>query len=1046
MKISLIAIKNPASIYLFTIMIIILGAISYKGLPRESSPEIQIPLLIVAVPFPGASPEDVESLITRKIEVELQGIEHMKSMKSTSAESVCTITLEFTPDFNVSDARTKVKEALDKVKPELPEEAEEPIVSEIKLSERPMMLINLSGDIGLLRLKEGAEELKDLIEALPGILEVRRVGGLEHEIRVYVNPEKLRHYNLSINQLTSAIEKENTTLPGGTLTLGPTKYLIRILGEFQEPEGVENALVSSPGQVPVLVKDVARVVYGFKELNSRSRLDTQESVSLNVMKRSGSNLLEIQEKIYRLVDEQGKKYGNHIRFKILSDEGVWIKQLISDLENNIYTGFTLVLVVLLIVMGFRNAFFVATAIPLSFLMCMLILDWMGFTLNMMVLFSLILSLGMLVDNAIVVVENIYRHIQSGKSRLEAATIGISEVSIPITTSTLTTLAAFAPLLSMPGIVGEFMAFLPKTLIIALSCSLIVGLLINPVFCSTMIKIPRTVLDNSDELQLLERSKLLGFYRTLIGGCLNFRVTTLMMTVILFFGIMGLYASTTLKRRGVEFFPVTEPRDAVIDITAPLGSTLEFSDSIVSQVEGFVKPSADSINAMVANVGQRRGFGAQDAGSSTSFLSHIVLEFPDWQNWKMHPSDVIVAIRKRLNTITGANVRITKQQMGPPKKPPVNIEIRGNDFGVMKELAESIKQKIKDTHGLVDLRDDFDQSRPEIRVEIDREKAGRLGLRAIDLALTVRTAFNGRKVSVFRDGKEEYDIIVQLDEAFRENMQDLESLFVFTPSGKSVPLSELAKITTGPSYGSIRHVELDRVLTVTAEAEGLPGPVVLNNVRQILADFPVPKNYSLSFTGESQDMNESQRFLFQSFFIAIFLIFIILTTQFNSLLTPSIILSSVILSLMGVFLGLIIHDCAFSVMMAGIGTVSLAGIVVNNAIVLIDFIEQLRKRGIPRDEAIILSGMARMRPVLLTAITTVLGLVPVAMGMDISFYRWPIIIFGAESSTFWKPMALAIIYGLSVATLLTLFVVPVLYSALDEVKTSLTRILGLSRKA
>ncbi|MBF0236418.1 MAG: efflux RND transporter permease subunit [SAR324 cluster bacterium] len=1038
MKISQIAIKNPASVYLFTAMIAILGMISYAGLPRESSPDIQIPLLIVVIPFPGASPEDVESLITRKVEVEFQGLENLKKINSTSTEGAATITLEFNPDFDVSAARTKVKEALDKVKPELPEEAEDPMVNEIKLSEQPMMIINLSGEIGLYRLKEVAEELKDQIETIPGILEVRRVGGLEREIRVYANPEKLRHYRLDMSQLTHAIEMENTNIPGGTITMGPVKFLIRVPGEFETPEGVENALVSSTGQVPVLVKDIAHVVFGFKEVVSRSRLDQVESVSLSVVKRSGANLLAIRDEIRSMVDRKQEEYDKQVRLKILSDQGNWIKRLVTDLENNIISGFILVFVVLLVVMGVRNSLFVAVAIPLSFLMTMVILDRMGFTLNMMVLFSLILALGMLVDNAIVVVENIYRHLQSGKPRLESALIGINEVSVPIVTSTLTTLAAFAPMMSMPGIVGEFMSFLPKTLIVALTCSLVVGLLINPVLCSTMMKIPKDAHDHADEIQILEHSRFLRWYRVALNFCLRFRVSTLLLTIILFFTMIGAYANTTLKRRGVEFFPVTEPNEAVINITAPMGSTLDFSDSVVNQVEHSIESYRDSMNASVANVGQRRGFGAQDAGSSTTFLSHVVVEFPDWQHWNLRPSDVILKLRESLNGITGAEVRVSKNQMGPPQQPPVNIEIRGEDFKVMKKIAEGIKQKIKDLPGLVDLRDDFDQSRPEVRVEIDREKAGRLGLRAMDLAMTVRTAFNGRKVSVFRDGKDEYDIVVQLDEEFRQDIQNLENLYIYTPTGKGIPLSELADIRTGPAFGSIRHVDLDRVLTVSANAEGLPGAVVLQSVQKALADFERPKTYTLKFTGENTDRDETQRFLIQSFFIAIFFIYIILTMQFNSLMVPLIILSSVILSLMGVFMGIMIHDVPFSVMMAGIGVVSLAGIVVNNAIVLIDFIQQLTRRGIPRDEAIALAGMARMRPVMLTAITTVLGLVPVAIGMDLNFYRWPIAVFGAESSTFWKPMANAIIYGLSVATFLTLFVVPVLYSTLDGLKNWLSK--------
>lgn len=1050
-----IAIRNPATIFILTLMIVVIGVSAYNRLPREAAPDIQIPLLIVTIPFPGASPEDVEFLVTHKVETVLQNVENLKEITSTSSEGVASVKLEFELGFKVDDARVKVREKMDGVRPELPDDVEDPIISEINLSEQPMMIVNLAGEVGLVLLKDVAEDLKEAIEGIPGILEVNRAGGLEQEVKIMVDPEKLRYYHISLNQLSRAVEKENTNIPGGLIEIGPTKYLIRVPGEFKTPEEIKDVVVAAPNQQPVFVKDVARVNFGYKTITSHSRLDDKESVSLVIIKRSGENLLKIREEIQNLVEKYQSNYAGRINFTMLADQSVFVKRILRDLENNIITGFLLVFLVLLIVMGKRNALFVATAIPLSFLLTLVVMEMMGFTLNFVVLFSLILALGMLVDNAIVVVENIYRHLQAGKNRIEAAMTGISEVAVPVTTSTITTLVAFAPVIFMPGIVGEFMTYLPQTLIVALTSSLFVALIINPVLCSVFMGgkpatkssmgtvaaktaegSPKNTVDDND-LAMVVQSPLLQRYRRILEFNLRHRLKMVAGVIVLFVVIAATYGMTTLKRKGVEFFPSTEPETATISIETPSGSTLDTTDKYSRQVEAAVKPLDQYITTRVANVGQRQGFGGAGGSGATSHLSYIKIEFPQWQEWTMRPSEVIAQLRESILGVAGADVRLSKSQSGPPTGPPVNIELRGDSFEEMLAVAEDIKRKIQHIPGLVNLRDNFDRSRPEIRVIIDREKTARMGLSTQDLALTVRTAFQGRKVSEYREGKDEYDIIVRLDESFRVGPENLERLYLVTPSGEQVPLSELATISTGPGYGSIRHIELERVITIVGDnSEGTPGPVVLGKVQALLTDYELPPGISMGYTGENKDRQEAQSFLAQSFLIALFMIFMVLVTQFNSVATPFIIMSSVVLSLMGVFLGLMIHDRPFSVVMSGIGVISLAGIVVNNAIVLIDFINQLRKRGYPMQEAVALASMTRMRPVLLTAGTTILGLLPIVMGMDIDFYRWPLVVFGSEGGAFWVPMSLAVIYGLFLATAMTLIWVPMLYTIVEDGKIHL----------
>jgi multidrug efflux pump subunit AcrB len=1025
------------------LVISIAGFQAYKSIPREAAPDIQIPLLIVSVPFPGSSPEDVESLISNKVEQELKTIKNLKEISSTSSEGVSVLTLEFTSDFDISEARTKVREKMDQIKPDLPADAEDYQVTEINLSEQPLMILNLAGDMGLLGLTELADDVKEEIEGIPGILEVRRAGGLEKEIRVYVNPDKMNYYKLALNQVSSSISNENTNLPGGTITMGPTKYMIRVPGEFINPEGINEALISAPNQVPVRVRDIAQVVFGYKEVTSKSRLDGLESVSLSIVKRSGENLLAIRNEVKSIIQRLEKDYKEDVKFSILSDQGEHVQQIVKDLENNILTGFVLVFLVLLLVMGISNALLVAVAIPLSFLVSMIILNVMGFTLNIVVLFSLILSLGLLVDNAIVIVENIYRHRQAGKSRIEAAKLGTKEIAIPVTTSTITTVAAFFPLIFMPGIAGEFISFLPKTLIVTLSSSLFVALIINAVFCSTMmrVKVNKEVTSDFDELKLVDHSKILRIYQMILRSVLRFRFVTVIVFIFLFIGTFYWYGTNTFPRKRIEFFPKTEPSEAVVNITAPMGTTLEISDGYVTSVEGYVENDMDKLDAVVANVGQRRGSGASSSGSTTTYLSHVVLDFPSWQNWVEKPSEIIKNLRQKLVKMVGVQVKLAEAQSGPPTGKAFNLEVQGKDFSKMIDSVEKIKKRIKDIPGLVDLTDDFDRSRPELKVIIDRDKASRLGFRARDIASTVRTAFNGKKVSVFRDGTEEYDIWVQLDQSFRKNQSDLASLFIFTPTGEPVRLSEIAKVDTGPSYGSIRHVDTERTITISGDAFRVPGPVLVMKAQRVLKDLELPDGVRYKFTGENKGRQETQVFIGQALIIAICLILVVMIAQFNSIALPFIVITSVFMSVMGVLLGLIVHDRPFGIIMTGVGTVALAGIVVNNVIVMLDFVVKLRKRGFARNEAMVLASAVRFRPVLLTAVTTVIGLAPMAMGMDIDFSRDSPIVFGSESGSFWKSMALAIMYGLGVATFLTLIMVPTLYSLIEDGRERIIKLLS-----
>ncbi|MBU2644350.1 efflux RND transporter permease subunit [bacterium] len=1029
MQISTLAVKKPATIFLFIVLIAAIGWVSYTDLPREATPDISWPHLYVTVPFPGATPANVEAQITDKLEQGLQNIEHLEEIKSISDNGYVTVDLKFGFGQNLDDARVKIREALDTIKPDMPEEVEDWTISEFNFSEAPIMTINLSSEIGLLLLKDVAEDLKDRIRSIPGILTVNRYGGLEKEVQIRVDPEKMQFYKLDLNAVSTTIQAENRTIPGGTMKVGPRELLINVPGEITSIDEIRDMIISDDNGAQIRIRDVADVQFTFKEAQSISRYRGIESVSLEVSKRTGENLIKISDQVKAVVKEFQGRYQSKITFSILNDNSIWVAKFVRDLENNIYTGMLFVFLVLFVFLGKRNAFFVGIAIPLSMLMSFMILKAIGINLNTIVLFSLITSLGMLVDNAIVIVENIYRHVQAGKGTIEAAIEGAGEVAMPVIASTLTTLLVFFPMIYMPGIMGEFMNYLPKTLIVTLTCSLVVGLVFNPVICSRLMKRPKNC-KAMDETKVVTQSRFLNRYSKVLGWALDHPFCSLLIMAAFWLGMIVIYFGLVNPEGRTAFFPKEEPREAVIRITSPQGTILEVSDAIVKEVENKILPFGKYADSIVSNV----------EGTN----SKITLAFPDWEKWNGYrPSAVVEEIRGLLSAFTGAEVRLAQQNNGPPVGREVTVDIRGEDLVKLKAVAEEVKGLIRDVKGLVNLETSADSNRSQIRIAIDRERIARHGLHTAQVASIIRTAFNGRNVSTYRVNQDEFDIVVRLDERFRRFDTDLGSLHIRSPKGDVVPLSELAVVSREQAGGAIHHLDLKRIITVEADSsQERSGAEVLKEVKSRLAGMNLPEGITIGYSGADKTQQETQEFLVRSFGIALFLIFVLLVTQFNSFILPFIILASVFASMAGVFLGMSIHGTPISVLMGGIGAISLAGIVVNNAIVLIDYTGQLREKGQSCREAVILAGMTRLRPIVLTAVTTILGLMPITIGMDIDFYRWPDFIrFGSEGGTFWKPMNLSIIYGLAVATFLTLFLIPVLYSLADKGKNQVAQLKG-----
>jgi len=1074
MKVPTTAVNKRTSVVVLAIIITIFGFMSYNSLPRESAPDITIPYIFIMTNYPGVAPEDIEQSITIPIEKKLKGLEAVKQIKSSSTEGASSIIIEFVAGTDIEDVLSKTKDKVDMAKQELPADLEEdPEVIEINISELPIIILSLSGAVGLVRLKEIAEDLQDDIESIPGVLEAEVTGGLEREIRVEPNPDKLAYYGLSILSLQSVIEKENQNVSGGAIRMGDGRFQLRVPGEFQSPEEIYGLIVGLQSGEPVYLKDVARVSDGFKDEEGRSRLNGHEAINIAVKKRAGENVIRISEKIDRLIEEQKPTWPAGTRVTKLMDHAKDIRIMVADLENNIATGLILVIIVLFFVMGVRNAMLVSLAIPFSMFISFMVLNFLGITLNMVVLFSLTLSLGMLVDNAIVIVENIFRYMEQGVPRIQAAIRATSEVAQPVAASTLTTVAAFFPLIFWPGIMGEFMSYLPKAVIITLSSSLFVAMVINPALAAIFLRLPPThrfakikvsveEIEQAGEAPITVRGPLLKGYRRLLDGALNHRIAVLTTAFLAVVAMAMIWYYEIGLEKPIEFFPNIDPHSIYLNLDTPEGADLEYSDRIARQVEmaicngpgwGLASPDAEPSKCYYTNTEKKihtlrqgqRVVGITDmanvkhiysrtvavTGGSSAFENnspnHIGIQFHDIED-RVEPSiQTVEEIRKRIKNVPGAQITIAEQEEGPPTGAPINIEISGDSFHVLGRIGQQVRSALEKIPFVQDIRDDYIPGSPTVGVKVDRQKAAMLGLSTDIIGFALKVAFNGIKVSTFREGDEDYDITVQLPVSDRKVTDILRELLIPTPQGL-VPLSTVTTFEITSGLGQVNRIDHERVVTVKANVDEkkVPGPVVRAQAEKLLANFLLPPGYKIRFTGEFEFQQEAQAFLSKAFAAAIFLIILILVTQFNSVSQPLIIMTSVILSLGGVFFGLSVMKLPFGIIMTGVGVISLAGVVVNNAIVLIDYTNRLHQRGMQFREAIIAAGCTRLRPVLLTAITTILGLLPMVTGIAYNFHEMEIA-WVSESSQWWRSMASAVIFGLALATILTLVVVPTLYA-------------------
>ena len=1092
-RLTSLAVDHSTSVIVLFLFVTITGLLSYRAIPKESFPEAEIPNIAINTIYPGVSPSDVESLVTRKIEEELSSISDISELTSTSVEGYSSVVTEFESDVNMDEALQKVREKVDLARPELPPDAEDPSIMEFSMADVPVMQVNLAGGYGLVRLKELGEELQDRIESIPAVLRVALRGGLEREVQVDVDLAKLKYYNVSFNDVLDAIRLENVNVPGGSIDVNGVKYLVRVDGEFQDPTLIRDLVVKTVGGRPVYVRDVADVEFGFAERETYARLGDKPVVTLDVVKRSGENIIATAEAVRTEVEAMRPLFPPSTEVSITSDQSEDIEEMVMSLQNNIISGLVLIVGVLLFVLGLRTSVFVAVSIPTSMFLSFVVLGLMGVSMNMVVLFSLILALGMLVDNAIVVVENIYRFVEEGWDRKTASKKATGEVAGPVVAATATTLAAFAPLLFWPGMAGEFMKYLPMTLIVTLSSSLFVALVIVPTLCSIFLRpehAPRRPMRRRARLGLLivaglfllfvalanpvtailfavfggglwlihakvldrmgkafmagGMPRLVAWYERRLKWSLAHRFVILLFSALAFGGSIMAYI---LLAPPVEYFPEDIPPSTMfVAIEAPVGTSARVTNGYASRLKAELTEiaGAEDVESVVTTVGSTGGGNFMEGGGpSGPEAGRITMSLVEYREQEFDPFATLQQMQETVGTdLAGAEVRVDKVTEGPPGGPPVNIEIVGEDPERLRRLADRAIGVIEASpvYGrLVGLESDMNDARPELRVEVDREKAGLYGLSTDEVGFAVRGAINGIEAAKYRTGNDEYDIMVRLRQEDRDDLAALGNLTVFS-DGQQVPLLSVADWAVDQGYGSIRRKDMDRVATISAEvASGFNSNAVRAQVETELAGFSddLPPGYTMRFTGEQEDQQEAMSFLLTAFMAALMLIALILVSQFNSVVKPLIILSSVIMSTVGVLVGLLVFRMPFVIIMTGVGVISLAGIVVNNAIVLIDYIDLLRKRdGMGRREALVQGGKTRLRPVLLTACTTALGLIPLAIGLNFDFFGLfsslsPEFYWGGEQAAWWGPMAVAVIVGIVFATFLTLVLVPVLYSLVDD---------------
>lgn len=1092
------SIDNKVVIYVATAIICLAGIMVYNGLPKENFPEVVFPQIYVATVYPGAAPSDVENLISKQIEKQVKGIAGVRKITSNSVQDFSNVIIEFETDVEVKEAKREVTEAVDKAKQDLPNDLpDDPQVVDIDISEVPIMNVNLSGDYDLQTLKKYAEQMQDRMETLGELRRVDIVGALDREIQINLDMFKAATAGVSLDDISSSIGFENRIISGGQLSVDGMKRSLSVNGEYINADQIANTVIGSIKGGKIYLKDIAQVIDTHKEQESFARLDGKNVVTLNVIKRGGKNLIDASDKINLIVKEyEDNILPKGLKVTITADQSDNTRTTLHDLINTIIIGFVLVTIILMFFMGATNAIFVGLSVPISSFIAFLVFPSIGFTLNLMTLFSFLLALGIVVDDAIVVIENTHRVFDNGKVPIrKAAKIAAGEVFMPVLTGTLVVLAPFVPLAFWPGTIGEFMFFLPVTLIVALLASLVVAYIMNPVFAADFMSVHdhdhsrkkftkgykvtgaifggialifyitgsfglgnftlfifgiyslhRFVLENMiSGFQTNLWPRVQRGYMSLISWCLvGYRPIGVMMGVVVLF-IFSIWF-TGIRKPPVVFFPKGDPNFIFAYIRMPIGTDQRVTDSITRIVEEKVVATVGKgnpvVESIISNVAKGASENPFEGGTQSSpHLGKVTVAFVNFADRGGRSSKIYLnKIRDAVKGIRGAEVSVDQEQGGPPTGKPINIEISAENFDVLTATAIRAKKYLDSLQieGVEELKSDFQSDKPEIVIHIDREKANREGISTAQIGGTLRTAIYGFEVSKFRDANDDYPIQLRIQENQRNDINTLINLPItfrdMTMGGqvRQVPLSSFAKIEYSNSFAGIKRIDQKRTITLASNVLSDFNPnEVVGQIQQAMTSFNVPDGVLINMTGEQEKQAETMAFLSRAGMIAMGLIFMILVIQFNSTTKPLIIMSEIILSVIGVLIGFSIFRMEISIVMTGVGLMALAGIVVRNGILLVEFTDLLISQGMPLREGIVEASKTRMTPVLLTAMAATLGLIPLAVGFNIDFVTLftefkPHIFFGGDNVAFWGPLSWTMIFGIIFGTFLTLVVVPVMY--------------------
>ena len=1127
------SITNKTSIYLLMLFISLGGIYQFLTLPKEQFPEIVIPTMYVQTIYVGNSPKDIENLVTRPIEKQIKSISGVKINKfnSVSQQDFSAITVEFSTDVKPDIALQKVKDAVDKAKTDLPNDlTQQPRVIEVNFSEQPIMYVNLSGNYNLVQLKKYADDLKDKLESVSQINRVDLVGAPEREFQINVDNYRLQSAGITFDDITAAIQRENLDLSGGLLDVGNMKRNLQLKGQLKSASDIANIIVRNTSGAPIYLKDVANIKDTVKNNESFARLDGKNVLTLNIIKRSGENLIETSDAVKKIVEEAEKTdLPKDVKAVISGDQSIRTKSSFTDLVNSIVIGFILVLVVLMFFMGVTNAFFVALSVPLSMFVAFVFLPagdlvvGTHITLNFMVLFALLFGLGIIVDDAIVVIENTHRIFVQGKGKLTATTsakMAAGEVFVPVLAGTITTLAPFFPLLFWPGIIGKFMVYLPAMLIFTLAASLVVAFIMNPVFAvdfmnhedvksaepkSAIFKkknfwIPiaagialdlmgATFLGNLliffmilvvankyfiqeaiEHFQETVLPKLMNTYERILRRALTgWRPVKLLIGtfVLLIVSIILLGINIGSGRVGIEFFPVGDPNQVYVYLKLPTGTQVDYTDSVTKVLEQKVNKVLGTDNgkknplveSIISNVAVGAGDPMTGDRSTRTELGRVQVNFIEYEKRDgKSTKPYLDAIRNEMKGVPGAEITVTQESSGPPTEPPVNIEIQGDDFDKLIKTAVGLKNYLDAAQipGIEELKMDVDLQNPELTLTIDRNRALIEGVSSAQVGLEIRTALFGKEVSKIKDGKDEYKIQLRNEETQRNNLVDLLNMRVsfrdMAAGGmvKNIPISSLVKVEPTNTLGSVKRKNQKRQIQLRSNVLTNQGynPAAVNVViAQYIGNFKgIADGVTVQQTGENQQQLETVSFLGKALIIALMLILFTLVLQFNSVSKSVIILTEILFSIIGVFLGISIFGMKLSGVMTGLGIVGLAGIVVKNGILVIEFADELRSRGMKTREAVIQAGKTRIIPVLLTALAAILGFIPIAVGFNINFVTLfselnPHIFFGGDNAAFWKPLSWTIIFGLAFAFFMTLFILPGMYIIAERLKRPMRRHFG-----